>query len=104
MSIWDIYSDLDVAVSRKVLQRFGINVGFRHNATIGVTADVWSDIRHLQPLGKNATFATDMKPLCNHIQLVSKYAFVAKLNRFAEPFVASKAVFAFRGKSAIVRH
>ena len=77
MSIWDIYSDLDVAVSRKVLQRFGINVGFRHNATIGVTADVWSDIRHLQPLGKNATFATDMKPLCNHIQLVSKYAFVA---------------------------
>lgn len=78
MSIWDIYSDLDVDVSHKVLKRFRIHHRFSHVTAIGVTADVWSDTRHLQPLGKNATFATDMKPLCNHIQLVSKYAFVAK--------------------------
>ena len=78
MSIWDIYSDLDVAVSRKVLQRFRIHPRFSHITAIGVAAEVRSDTQHLQPLGKNATFATDMKPLCNPMQLVSKYAFVAR--------------------------
>ena len=78
MSIWDIYSDLDVAVSHKVLKRFRIHHRFSHVAAVSVTADVRGDTRHLQLLGKNATFATDMKPLCNPIKLVSKYEFVAK--------------------------
>ena len=56
---------------------------------------MWSDTRHLQPLGKNATFATDMKPLCNHIQLVSKYAFVAIafINRIVMRFVFCHMIF-----------
>ena len=72
-------------MSHKVLKRFRIHHRFSHVTAIGVTADVWSDTRHLQPLGKNATFATDMKPLCNPMQLVSKYAFVATKSRAFSP-------------------
>ena len=64
-------------MSHKVLQRFQVHSRFSHIAAVSVTADVRGDTRHLQLLGKNATFATDMKPLCNPMKLVSKYAFVA---------------------------
>lgn len=84
MSIWDIYSDLDVDVSHKVLKRFRIHHRFSHVTAIGVTADVWSDTRHLQPLGKNATFATDMKPLCEGSDYARKSQFISNARAIVE--------------------
>ena len=53
-------------MSHKAFQRFRVHSRFSHNATIGVTADVWSDTRHLQPLGKKCNlcdrYETLMQP------------------------------------------
>lgn len=43
----EVYSNPDVAVTHKVLQRFRVHAGLCHIAAIGVTADVWGYTWHL---------------------------------------------------------
>ncbi len=45
-----IQRDTDIAMSHQVLERLWVHAGLLHVATVGMAADMGSDIRHLHPV------------------------------------------------------